>query len=98
MKCRKQEKSSDKCTEKFDRPHSEEVNNNELIEAIEKFDKQYDISGTCVDGFELGEGGALWDIFRREDTPKLEEYLKKHFREFRDVFCLPLQQVILTLC
>ncbi|XP_042758580.1 lysine-specific demethylase JMJ29 [Lactuca sativa] len=56
--------------------------------------KQEEETGTCVDGFELGEGGALWDIFRREDTPKLEEYLKKHFREFRDVFCLPLQQVI----
>ncbi|KAL7609520.1 hypothetical protein Lser_V15G11499 [Lactuca serriola] len=43
---------------------------------------------------EEGDGGALLDIFRREDTPKLEEYLKKHFREFRHSFCLPLQQVI----
>ncbi|XP_071726344.1 lysine-specific demethylase JMJ27-like isoform X2 [Rutidosis leptorrhynchoides] len=51
-------------------------------------------NGTCVDGLNLEEGGALWDIFRREDTPKLEEYLKKHFTEFRHVFCRPLQQVI----
>ncbi|CAH1427083.1 unnamed protein product [Lactuca virosa] len=60
----------------------------------EEVDKQDDISGSCVDGFDLGDGGALWDIFRREDTPKLQEYLKKHFKEFRHVFCRPVEQVI----
>ncbi|XP_071704152.1 lysine-specific demethylase JMJ25-like [Rutidosis leptorrhynchoides] len=57
-------------------------------------DMEVDNSGTCVDGLNLEDGGALWDIFRREDTPKLVEFLKKHFTEFRHVFCRPLQQVI----
>nr|XP_043626912.1 lysine-specific demethylase JMJ25-like isoform X2 [Erigeron canadensis] len=92
MRCENPEKSSD--TEKFDSLHCEEVRNQEQIEAINESDEHDGIIGTCVDQSDLKEGGALWDIFRREDTPKLEEYLKKHFREFRHTFCRPLQQVI----
>ncbi|KAG9151671.1 hypothetical protein Leryth_001978 [Lithospermum erythrorhizon] len=56
------------------------TSNNDLTNTSESFD------GT--------EGGALWDIFRRQDIPKLEDYLKKHYKEFRHIHCSPLQQVV----
>ena len=53
--------------------------------------------GCVYDATEASEGGAVWDIFRRQDAAKLEEYLRKHHREFRHVYCSLVDQVaILT--
>ncbi|KAG4170203.1 hypothetical protein ERO13_A12G133400v2 [Gossypium hirsutum] len=50
-------------------------------------------SGNTIEEPEAVEGGAVWDIFRRQDVPKLQDYLKKHFWEFRYVHCCPVSQV-----
>lgn len=58
--------------------------------------EEYDDASVSVGSevFEDPEGGALWDIFRREDVPKLKEYVSSHFKEFRHIYCNQLPQVV----
>ncbi|KAI3466663.1 hypothetical protein Pfo_023326 [Paulownia fortunei] len=35
--------------------------------------------------FEKTQAGALWDVFRREDIPKLMEYISMHWKDFGKV-------------
>lgn len=58
-----------------------------------KMDNGVEAAGNHIEDLECPDGGALWDIFRRQDAPKLKEYLRKHFNEFRHIYCVPLKQV-----
>ncbi|XP_057961543.1 lysine-specific demethylase JMJ26 isoform X2 [Malania oleifera] len=50
--------------------------------------------GFPAEGKTERKGSALWDIFRREDVPQLQAYLRKHSREFRHTYCSPVEQVV----
>ncbi|XP_076885436.1 E3 ubiquitin-protein ligase JMJ24-like [Bidens hawaiensis] len=48
----------------------------------EKAIKCEDLNTICEEMFTTSQPGAIWDIFRREDVPKLIEYMRLHWNEF----------------
>lgn len=49
--------------------------------------------GCKIENKDCEFGGALWDVFRREDIPKLQDYLVKHKGEFTHLENKHLTQV-----
>lgn len=41
-------------------------------------DQGHNMESSCTSS---GEGGAQWDVFRRQDVPKLTEYLQRTFQK-----------------
>lgn len=74
----------------------EEGNASGLI-AVAPESEDDDDDAAFIDGNQA-EGGALWDIFRREDVSKLHDYLMKHAHEFRHCNFEPVKQVTSTFC
>ncbi|XP_047319218.1 lysine-specific demethylase JMJ25-like [Impatiens glandulifera] len=52
-------------------------------------DEKSSKNGTSKEKLKTDSCGAEWDIFRRQDVPKLLAYLKKHSKEIGYPYCVP---------
>ncbi|KAL5719081.1 hypothetical protein ACHQM5_011908 [Ranunculus cassubicifolius] len=56
--------------------------------------KKVDYNGQTKKTPKNASGGAVWDIFRRQDVPKLTEYLRRHRKKFCHFNNQPIESVI----
>ncbi|RID70891.1 hypothetical protein BRARA_C02867 [Brassica rapa] len=68
-------------------------NHNDVCLKTERLSSE-ETNGNANESSKAVRGGAVWDIFRREDVPKLIEYLKRHKHEFRHFYNEPVKSVI----
>ncbi|ESQ37770.1 hypothetical protein EUTSA_v10029199mg, partial [Eutrema salsugineum] len=68
-----------------DSPTQPVVSTSEKSIQDQKLDAPKETNGNANERSNAVHGGAVWDIFRREDVPKLIQYLKRHTQEFHHI-------------
>lgn len=60
-----------------------DVNKNESTSSFEeRIVNSVYLNRNVEDCYEMNHAGAVWDVFRRQDVPKLIQYLRNHRKEF----------------